>query len=53
MNQGPQENEGSVESLGMKDIRAMLVPLDFVGLLDHKALRGPQASLEKQVQKER
>lgn len=52
MNQGPQENEESAESQAMKDIRAMLVPLDLVELLDHKANRGRPASLELQAQKE-
>lgn len=53
MNQGPQENEGSVESQGMKDIRVILVSLDLVELLDHKAHPDHQASLENQAQKER
>lgn len=53
MNQGPQENEESVESQGMKDIRAILVLSDLVELLDHRAHRGLQAYPENRAQKER
>lgn len=49
MNQGPQENEESVETLGMKGIRATLVPLDLVGLSDLRAHQDHQASLENQA----
>lgn len=53
MNQVPRASEEIAESLEMRDIRVILVPLDIVGLLERQAFLEHQGNLENRAQKEK